>query len=458
MSPSRVVVVTAAVSLAVACGGPSRGAGPAVAPGGEGAAPAPVPVVPDGQLGGLSQARAFVRLAADGRIFHGELGPPRAAAEIDLAAVVGAEVSLDEVAALTAPPPIADADDAPSEDPAEGAGEGGAAGGGSGDEVYDVLHGDEVGEMQGGFGFGRAGGPCVARAYKYRNDAPVVLVADPAAPAGAALAVIGVLGAPTAIAARGSDPARGGAMRLTLHGGTFAPADFTVQVGAGRAAYQVEGDEDGAGQATGMVAFDGLKAALDGVVDPSPEAHTAAALSLDDGATAGDLFGAIAALTVAGVDEIALLDLPSDACDLGWGTIGTGSYGTIGLGSGTGSGHGVGSGRGGVGANPSVRIGNPTANGDLDKAIIRRYIKRNLPKISYCYEKQLLVHPTLEGTVTAQFLIQPSGQVGTSTAVGVDPDVAACVAGVIRAIEFPKPKGGGSVQVSYPFIFRPTGG
>ncbi len=458
MSPSRVVVVTAAVSLAVACGGPSRGAGPAVAPGGE--APAPVPVVPDGQLGGLSQARAFVRLAADGRIFHGELGPPRDDAEIDLASVVGAEVSLDEVAALTAPPPIADADDTPSEDPPAGAGESGAAGGGSGDEVYDVLHGDEVGEMQGGFGFGRADGPCVARAYKYRDDAPVVLVADPAAPAGAALAVIGVLGAPTAIAARGNDPARGGAMRLTLHGGTFAPEDFTVQVGAGRAAYQVEGDEDGAGQATGTVAFDGLKAALDGVVDPSPEAHTAAALSLDDGATAGDLLGAIAALTVAGVDEIALLDLPSDACDLGWGTIGTGSDGTIGLGSGTGSGYGVGVGvgRGGGGANPSVRIGNPTANGDLDKAIIRRYIKRNLPKISYCYEQQLLVRPTLEGTVTATFLIEPSGQVGSSNATGVDPEVAACVAGVIRAIEFPKPRGGGSVQVSYPFIFRRTGG
>ena len=29
------------------------------------------------------------------------------------------------------------------------------------------------------------------------------------------------------------------------------------------------------------------------------------------------------------------------------------------------------------------------------------------------------------------------------------------VAGVIKNIEFPKPKGGGGVQVNYPFTFRP---
>ena len=37
-------------------------------------------------------------------------------------------------------------------------------------------------------------------------------------------------------------------------------------------------------------------------------------------------------------------------------------------------------------------------------------------------------------------------------------DIARCVAGVISSIEFPKPKGGGGVQVNYPFTFRPTGG
>jgi hypothetical protein len=145
----------------------------------------------------------------------------------------------------------------------------------------------------------------------------------------------------------------------------------------------------------------------------------------------------------------------------GWGTIGTGRYGTIGHGSGTGSGYGVGSGRGPLrgrtAAVPTVTISQPNVQGDLDKAIIRRYIKRNIQKISYCYEKQLLAKPSLAGTVQAQFFISPNGNVTSSQGSGLDADVANCVADVIRGIEFPKPKGGGGVQVNYPFIFRPTG-
>ncbi|MBC7974979.1 MAG: AgmX/PglI C-terminal domain-containing protein, partial [Myxococcales bacterium] len=145
----------------------------------------------------------------------------------------------------------------------------------------------------------------------------------------------------------------------------------------------------------------------------------------------------------------------------GWGTIGTGRYGTIGHGSGTGQGYGVGGGRGGMrgrtAAVPTVSIGQPNSQGDLDKAIIRRYIKRNLQKIQYCYEKQLLAKPTLSGTVQAQFFITPNGTVASSTGSGVDGEVSSCVANVIRNIEFPKPKGGGGVQVNYPFTFHSSG-
>jgi hypothetical protein len=145
----------------------------------------------------------------------------------------------------------------------------------------------------------------------------------------------------------------------------------------------------------------------------------------------------------------------------GWGTIGTGRYGTIGHGSGTGSGYGVGGGRGGMrgrsSAVPTVSIGQPNAQGDLDKAIIRRYIKRNIQKITYCYEKQLLAKPGLAGTVSTQFFITPNGNVATASGSGVDAEVANCVADVIKGIEFPKPKGGGGVQVNYPFTFRPAG-
>jgi pSer/pThr/pTyr-binding forkhead associated (FHA) protein len=147
----------------------------------------------------------------------------------------------------------------------------------------------------------------------------------------------------------------------------------------------------------------------------------------------------------------------------GWGTIGTGRYGTIGHGSGTGSGYGTGSGRGGMRGRkarpPQVRIGNATATGDLDKNIIRRYIRRKLPQIRHCYEKQLLVKPSLAGTVVTQFQISPQGKVQGASASGIgDKGVESCVAGAIRSIQFPKPKGGGFVNVRYPFTFRPAGG
>jgi pSer/pThr/pTyr-binding forkhead associated (FHA) protein len=145
----------------------------------------------------------------------------------------------------------------------------------------------------------------------------------------------------------------------------------------------------------------------------------------------------------------------------GWDTIGTGRYGTIGHGSGAGQGYGAGGGRGSLrgrtAAVPSVAIGQPSSSGDLDKAIIRRYINRNLQKIRYCYEKQLLAKPTLAGTVQSQFFITPNGTVASSNASGVDGEVASCVADVIKNIEFPKPNGGGSVQVNYPFIFHASG-
>ncbi len=139
------------------------------------------------------------------------------------------------------------------------------------------------------------------------------------------------------------------------------------------------------------------------------------------------------------------------------GTIGTGRYGSIGHGSGTGSGYGVGGGRGPrTSKPPSTSIGQPTTSDvSLDKAIIRRYIKRNIQKLTYCYEKELLVTAKLTGTVTAKFTIGVDGLVVSSTASGLTANVDGCVANVIRAIEFPKPKGGGVVNVSYPFTFKP---
>lgn len=146
----------------------------------------------------------------------------------------------------------------------------------------------------------------------------------------------------------------------------------------------------------------------------------------------------------------------------GWGTIGTGRYGLIGHGSGTGSGYGSGSGKGGMrgrkASAPQIKIGNASATGDLDKNIIRRYIRRKLPRIRNCYERELMVKKDLAGTVVVQFQISPQGSVQGANAAGMgDKSVEGCVADAIRSIQFPKPKGGGYVNVRYPFIFQSGG-
>jgi len=137
----------------------------------------------------------------------------------------------------------------------------------------------------------------------------------------------------------------------------------------------------------------------------------------------------------------------------GYGKIGLGKFGRSGW---DGPGGGVLGTRKHPPGVPNPVIGQPESKGGLDKSIIRRYIKRNIDKIKYCYEKQLLAQPGLEGTVSVQFFITPTGSVTSSIGAGVDPTVANCVAGVVSNIEFPKPDGGG-VQVNYPFTFHPAG-
>ncbi len=139
----------------------------------------------------------------------------------------------------------------------------------------------------------------------------------------------------------------------------------------------------------------------------------------------------------------------------GYGAIGVGSYTTIGAGS-ISSAHYSAGYAVHTAAVPTIRIGQPNIQGDLDKSIIKRYVKRNLEKITYCYERELLAKPTLDGTVVAQFLVGADGNVLSSTASGVDEKVASCIADVIKNIDFPSATGGIKVEVNYPFTLHPN--
>ena len=174
----------------------------------------------------------------------------------------------------------------------------------------------------------------------------------------------------------------------------------------------------------------------------------------------GNMFGA-AAGDSGGFGGLGLRGSASGGGGVG-DTVGIGGIGTKGRGGGTG---GYGSGVGVLGGKKDIDIGitssEPMVMGSLDKELIRKVIHANRGQIRYCYESQLNRFPKLNGKVAIKFIISPTGSVSTSsvaqTTVG-NAELEACVAGRVRTWQFPKPKGGGVVIVTYPFIFAQSGG
>jgi hypothetical protein len=149
----------------------------------------------------------------------------------------------------------------------------------------------------------------------------------------------------------------------------------------------------------------------------------------------------------------------------GRGTIGLGRLGTIGHGGGGGTGQGYGRGAGGLKGRrasvPSISTGTAAVRGSLSKEVIRRYIRRSINQIRYCYEQQLARRPDLAGRISIRFVISPSGAVTTSSVAENtlgDGAVGDCVSRAVQRIAFPQPEGGGVVIVTYPFMFQSAEG
>jgi TonB family protein len=173
----------------------------------------------------------------------------------------------------------------------------------------------------------------------------------------------------------------------------------------------------------------------------------------------GNMFGA-APGDAAGMGGLGLRGQGSGGGGLG-DTIGIGGVNTHGRGGGTG---GYGSNAGVLGNKKSVDIGitssEPMVVGALDKELIRKVIHANRGQVKFCYESQLNRFPKLEGKVAIKFIISPEGTVKQSSVAQTTVDNAeleACVAGRVRTWIFPKPRGGGMVMVTYPFIFKQSG-
>lgn len=98
--------------------------------------------------------------------------------------------------------------------------------------------------------------------------------------------------------------------------------------------------------------------------------------------------------------------------------------------------------------------------GSMDPKVIRDILMQYLSQFRYCYQKELerTGEETVSGVVLMQFTINGSGNVKNPNVSGdnrIPQTVKTCVAGVLKDIQFPSPKGGGDVGVKQPFNFYP---
>lgn len=143
----------------------------------------------------------------------------------------------------------------------------------------------------------------------------------------------------------------------------------------------------------------------------------------------------------------------------GMGTIGLGSTGLIGHnqpGDGTGMRNTVGFKTRGPRV-PNPRLGIASIQGGLDKDLIRRVVRAHINEVRHCYNQGLARDPNLAGRVAVQFQINGIGKVPTAVVSESDikdKSVSSCIAQSVRRWSFPKPEGGGTVIVTYPFVLQ----
>lgn len=149
----------------------------------------------------------------------------------------------------------------------------------------------------------------------------------------------------------------------------------------------------------------------------------------------------------------------------GGGGLGLGGVGTKGFGGGGGGGRGAGFGTGigeGLGEGHGPRqlafgTGGTVVRGGLEKSEIDAVVQENLSQIRYCYNLAVRADPKLQGKVITAFTIGASGRVVSSRIKSSNmgaPNVDSCISARIASWTFPKPRGGGEVGVTYPFLLK----
>lgn len=96
--------------------------------------------------------------------------------------------------------------------------------------------------------------------------------------------------------------------------------------------------------------------------------------------------------------------------------------------------------------------------GSIEPEVLRKILQEYLPQFKFCYQQELQEHSEkIKGIVDLNFRIEGDGKVSTvnikTAQAQFSPKGISCMANILRIIDFPKPKGGGLVDVRQPLNF-----
>jgi hypothetical protein len=96
---------------------------------------------------------------------------------------------------------------------------------------------------------------------------------------------------------------------------------------------------------------------------------------------------------------------------------------------------------------------------ELDPAVVAKTVKANLGPVHRCYDDEVAKNPNLNGKLIVRWKIERDGttkDVSAETDTVADPTLTGCVLDLVRTWRFPPPAGG-TITVSFPFVFQPAG-
>jgi len=161
-------------------------------------------------------------------------------------------------------------------------------------------------------------------------------------------------------------------------------------------------------------------------------------------------FEAATGVTSARVTQWLRVELPMLGGLVGGTALGAGGLGTRGSGSGSGD-------RPLGGRGTRFVPGKTTVVGGLTSDEVGRIVRRHWNEVKYCFEKELSRRPDLGGKVVVAFQLDGKGDVSSARIAESelkDEAVETCIVGNVKRWHFPAPRGGGVVDVNYPFIFK----